>query len=269
MIRVESEGPPLVLIHGAGANAGVWEPLRAPLSSFDLYAPDLPGRGDSSGPACERAEDAARWLEGELEALDARGVIVLGHSYGGAVAIELALSSSRVAGLVLVASGARLRVHRAILEGAERAVQGGAPLPIDFCFTPHAPREAITLVAPLRDGIPTPANSSSYRPTVTPLHALITTYARAASATPPEATLADWRACDAFDRRGALAALDVPVLVMTGAADALTPPKYQRYLVEHLPRAQLELVEGAGHMLPWERPAELARAVRAWASGVG
>lgn len=239
MIRVESEGPPLVLIHGAGANAGVWEPLRAPLSSFDLYAPDLPGRGDSSSPACERAEDAARWLEGELDALDARGVIVLGHSYGGAVALELALSSSRVARLVLVASGARLRVHPAILEGAERAVEGGAPLPSDLAFTPLASRDAIDA------------------------------YARAASATPPEATLADWRACDAFDRRGALAALDVPVLVMTGAADALTPPKYQRYLVEHLPRAQLELVEGAGHMLPWERPAELARAVRAWVSGVG
>ena len=68
MIRVESEGPPLVSIHGAGANAGVWEPLRAPLSSFDLDAPDLPGRGDGSGPACEpttrRAGSRPRWPTG-------------------------------------------------------------------------------------------------------------------------------------------------------------------------------------------------------------
>jgi len=239
MMHLESEGPPLVLIHGAGANAAVWGPLHKPLSSFDLYAPDLPGRLGSEGPARERAGEAACWLDRELEALGVRDAIVLGHSYGGAVAIELALRSSRVAALVLVASGARLRVHPAILEGAERAVSGAAPLPIDFCFTPHASRDVIDA------------------------------YARAASTTPPEATLADWRACDAFDRRSELERIAVPVLVTTGAEDALTPPKYQHYLVEHLPRAQLELVERAGHMLPWEQPAELGAIVRAWASAVG
>ena len=88
MIRVESEGPPLVSIHGAGANAGVWEPLRAPLSSFDLDAPDLPGRGDGSGPACERADDAARWLEATLadrracDAFDRRDRARLGSGVG-------------------------------------------------------------------------------------------------------------------------------------------------------------------------------------------
>ncbi len=65
-----------------------------------------------------------------------------------------------------------------------------------------------------------------------------------------------------------LSAIRVPALVVGGTADVLTPPKYQRYLAEQLPRAQLELVEGAGHMLPFEVPHELARRVRAWAGGV-
>lgn len=229
---------PLVLVHGAGANAHVWAPLARELSSFDVVAPSLPGRCESAGEAPERAGDAARWLDARLDELGVRSAIVLGHSYGGAIAIELALRSARVEGLVLVASGARLRVHPSVIAMAEEAVSSDRPMPIGFAFTLGAPRDATEA------------------------------YALAASRTPPRATLRDWRACDAFDRMSELGRIDRPALVVTGADDVLTPPKYQRYLAEHLPRAQLEIVPGAGHMLPWEKPRELASLVRAWASGV-
>ncbi len=235
--RWQGDGPPILLVHGAGANAAVWEPLARELSGFEVFAPSLPGRCGSEGDAPERASDAAAWLEDAMAALDLRA-IVLGHSYGGAVAIELALRAARVLGLVLVASGARLRVHPGVLAMAEEAVRTEAPMPIDFAFSDGAPRAAIER------------------------------YAEAAARTPPVATRADWRACDAFDRMDAIGAIDRPALVATGASDALTPPKYQRFLAERLPRAQLELVAGAGHMLPWERPRELARVIRAWVSAV-
>ncbi|HEY8432831.1 MAG TPA: alpha/beta fold hydrolase [Sandaracinaceae bacterium] len=235
--RYRAEGPPLVLVHGAGGNARVWAPFARELSGFDVLAPSLPGRAGSAGPACARAADAARALEALLEELGVRGAIVLGHSYGGAVAIELALLSDRVASLALVASGARLRVRASVLAAAEEAVRTGVPMSLELAFAAGTPREAIEA------------------------------YERAAARTPPDAALADWRACDSFDRMGELGAIERPALVVGGALDALTPPKYQRYLAAHLPRAQLELVEGAGHMLPWERPRELARTLRAWASG--
>jgi pimeloyl-ACP methyl ester carboxylesterase len=235
-IRREADGPPLLLIHGAGANAAVWDPLARELSSFDVVAPHLPGRCGSEGPPLDRAEDAAAWIDALLRELGCADVIALGHSWGGAIALELALGSPNVRGAVLIASGARLRVHPSIFEGAQRAIESGEPMSVAFAFV-------------------SPENAAAYD--------------LAASSTPPIATLADWRGCDAFDRMDALERVRVPVLVATGAADVLTPPKYQRFLAERLPRAQLALIEGAGHMLPWEQPAAFTHLVRAWASGIG
>ena len=50
-IRSESDGPPLILLHGAGGNAELWRPLLPTFSAFDVVALSLPGRGDSPGPA--------------------------------------------------------------------------------------------------------------------------------------------------------------------------------------------------------------------------
>jgi pimeloyl-ACP methyl ester carboxylesterase len=236
--RREGEGPPLLLLHGAGANERVWEPLFSELSSFDVIAPSLPGRLASEGDAFDRASEAAAWIDALLEDLGARGVIALGHSYGGAIAIELALRSEKLAGLVLVSSGARLRVHPSILEGAAHAIETRVPLALGFAFTAHASKDAILA------------------------------YERAASVTPPEATLADWRGCDSFDRMEDVSSITVPALVAFGADDALTPAKYHRALADRLPRAELACIDGAGHMLPWEKPRELASALRAWASAV-
>ena len=240
VLREERQGPPLVLLHGAGASARVWAPLIGELGAFDVMAPSLPGRGGSDGEAPASALEAAMFVDELLAVFGARGAIVLGHSYGGAVAIELALLSSRVAGLVLVSSGARLRVHPMILEAAEKpqSPESGAML-ARFAFGPGASELAID------------------------------DYARALAAVPPAAALADWRACESFDRMDALARIAAPVLVVGGEEDALTPPKYQRFLAERLPRAQIELVPGQGHMLPFEAPALLARPMRAWAAAVG
>jgi pimeloyl-ACP methyl ester carboxylesterase len=91
-------------------------------------------------------------------------------------------------------------------------------------------------------------------------------YEVAVRETPPEAARRDWTACDRFDRIGALGGIAAPALALGGTADLLTPPKYHRYLAEHLPRAQLRLLEGRGHMLPWEDPHAFAREVRVFAA---
>lgn len=158
----------------------------------------------------------------------------MGHSYGGAVGIELALAHpGRFAGLVMVASSARLRVAPAILE-AVAAATAGAPFPLDFAF-----------------GADTPA-------------ATLAAYTADLARTPPAAALADWRACDDFDRRDQLARLTLPVLVVHGTADVLTVPRFQERLASSLPAAERVALDGIGHMLPWEAPAALARAVRGW-----
>lgn len=236
-LRLEREGPPLVLLHGAGANAEVWRPVCAKTHGFDLAAPSLPGRGESEGAPPATAAEAADGLERYLDALDVEAPILLGHSYGGAVAIELALRG-RAQGLVLVATGARLRVHPAVIAAAEAALSDGAPMSAALAFG---------------SGVET---------------STVAAYEDSASRTPPATALADWRACDAFDRMDALSEVRAPALVIAGEDDALTPPKFHAFLAERLPRAQLERIAGAGHMLPWSHTERLARMLRTWAAGV-
>jgi pimeloyl-ACP methyl ester carboxylesterase len=107
--------PPLVvLVHGAGCDHHVWDALCAVLACETLPI-DLPGRQRSEETKAT-AHDAAAAIVGELSSRGHRleDVVVVGHSYGGAVAIECALMVE-LAGLVLISTGARLRVHPDVL----------------------------------------------------------------------------------------------------------------------------------------------------------
>ena len=183
--------------------------------------------------APETAAEAAAWLAELITALELSRPIVLGHSFGGAVALELGFAKRvDVGALVLVSSGARLRVASVILDAAAKAT-ADAPLPLGFAFGSDTDR------------------------------GVVEAYGELAGQTPPDATLADWQACDGFDRLTALGELDARVLVVHGDRDQLTPVKYQRKLEQAIAGAERVEVAGAGHMLPWERPRELAEAVRA------
>ncbi len=227
----------IVLVHGAAGNAATFAPvLDRFLDRFgEASAIDLPGRGSSPGPALDRAERAAAWLLEELSRRRIARPLLVGHSYGGAVALSAALASSTdVAGVALVASGARLRVAPAILERAARL----ETLPLDFAFGPETPAEVIRA------------------------------YAAAAEGTPPATALADWQACDHFDVIGSLERVTVPALVMYGEQDELTPPKHQLRLAEAL-GAEAIAFAGRGHMLPWEDPDAVAAAVRRFVEKLG
>jgi len=140
------------------------------------------------------------------------------------------------AGLVLVGSAARLRVAPPVLATAAAAASpgGGPALPMDFAFAPGTAPEVLAR------------------------------YQATCQEVPAGSVLADWQACDAFDRRAALAAVTCPVLVLHGSDDLLTPPKHQGSLAGTLPQARRVEVEGAGHMLPWERPERVGAEAVDW-----
>jgi 3-oxoadipate enol-lactonase len=221
---------PVVLVHGASGNAATW-----PLDVWGgAVALDLPGRGAAAAevPLADVGALAA-WLLAALRARGLEGAVVVGHSLGGAVALTAALRRpDALGGVVLVATSARLKVSPAILAAVDAATPE-APFRLDAAFGPATPR------------------------------AVIDAYAAASAATPPATARADWAACDAFDVRAALRPLGLPALVVHGDADALTPAKHQVAFAEALGAARVAIA-GAGHMLPWEAPEAVARAVRGW-----
>jgi pimeloyl-ACP methyl ester carboxylesterase len=232
-----STGPALVLVHGAGGSHLHWPPALRQLPGRRVIAVDLPGHGTSPGPAPATVEGFARALVGLLEALHLEEVVVVGHSMGGAVALTLALEEpARVAGLVLVGSGAKLRVAPALLEAT---------------LDPALAAEAAELVAQWSFGS---LAGSAQRAL------LLETFA----ACGPGVAHGDFAACDAFDARARLGELRVPTLVLTGAEDRLTPPRFAQFLGEHLAGARVALVPEAGHLVMLEAPAVVAREVEAF-----
>jgi pimeloyl-ACP methyl ester carboxylesterase len=101
------EGPPMVLLHGAGDNALDWRWVIPTLATtHQVYAPDLPGSPDSARPAADYSPAFFEpFVAGFLDALDIEQATFVGNSLGGLVALRLALSEPAcVTTLILVDS---------------------------------------------------------------------------------------------------------------------------------------------------------------------
>lgn len=222
----------LVLVHGAGGSHLDWPtPLRR-LKGANVYDLDLPGHGRSEGPGRSSIAGYRDCLLAFLDALGLEKAIVVGHSMGGGIALDFALHyPDRLAGLILVGSGARLRVLPAILTGILSDFEATADLVLDYAYGPAASEQLKRLGR----------------------QRLLKTL--------PEVLHGDYAACDAFDVMECLGEVRCPALAIVGTADVLTPPKYSVYLRDHIPGAELVLVDAAGHMVMLEKPEVVAKAV--------
>lgn len=230
---------PLVLVHGAGGTHLHWPPGLRRLRHHNVYALDLPGHGHSRQQGRVTIEDYCQTLKESVDTLALPPFVLAGHSMGGAIAQEYALRHpERLAGLVLVGTGARLRVHPAILQGVQEDFASAAKVICDWaiCGTSAASHRRL--------------------------------YLRALLDVDPAVLLGDFHACDAFDVRQRLAQISVPTLVLCGDQDQLTPLKYSEYLQAHIPGARLVVVENAGHMVMLERPQKTAEAISSFLQGL-
>jgi len=222
------------LVHGSGGSSEVWRHQAQRLADVArVIALDLPGHGRSGGEGATRIEDSVAAVRGLLDALDVRSVVLGGHSMGGAVAQAFALAHPpRLAGLILVGTGARLRVMPEIFSALERDHDAGARFVTGLALAERAPEDLAAHV---------------YRVT---------------RAAPSRVLVGDFRACDVFDVMPRLGEIAVPTLVVCGAEDRLTPPKYAEFLRARIAGARLVLVPGAGHYVQLERPEETSAALR-------
>jgi pimeloyl-ACP methyl ester carboxylesterase len=226
-----------VFVHGAGGTASTWDLQR--LAFPAAVAVDLPGHRDG-GPGCRRVEEYAAWLHAALNQRGWYPAVLVGHSLGGAIVLASALTHPQdLVAMVLVATGARIRVAPAVLNGLLVDYPGTVDWIIARGLAPGAdPRLAQRLK-------------------------------EAMLAVPAEVTLGDFQACDAFDVMDRVEGIRIPALVIGAKEDQLTPPKYAEYLHAHLPGSRLEWVEHAGHMVHAERPREVNEAIRQFVSDLG
>ena len=227
-------GPPLVLLHGAGGAADLWQPQLDGLADVArIVALDLPGHGPLGGRGKPSIAAYAEWLDGLLVALGEEPPVLVGHSMGGAIAQTLALARpGRLAGLILVSTGARLRVLARLVDLLRVRPREGQRLIQELSFAPGTPREPVEMVE------------------------------RVLREAAPLVTLGDYVACDRFDVRDRLAGIRTPTLVVTGTEDQLTPLKYGRFLAETIPGARRVEIPDAGHFPQLEQPVRVNAAIR-------
>jgi 3-oxoadipate enol-lactonase len=221
-----------VFIHGSGCTSSVFAAQTAAFPNS--YAIDLPGHGtpNPDGPVTIAAYADA--LERELEARDIESAILCGSSMGGAIALEAGMRANpRIGALVLLGSGAKLRVAPALFESLERDFETGVRALVPAFFA---------------------------NPTAAQVDACVAEMLNVGQAQ----TIADFRACDAFDVTDRVAGLALPLLALTGEQDRLTPPKFAAFLADRVPGAEARILPQAGHLAMVEKPDETNAALRAF-----
>ncbi|HEU5360380.1 MAG TPA: alpha/beta hydrolase [Candidatus Deferrimicrobiaceae bacterium] len=231
----------IVFLHGPGGSHRTWRDQWAGLKGgARLVIPDLPGHGGSGGPARKSIEEYAAWLREFVAELELKRYVLAGHSMGGAIAQQAAIDGHPgIEALILTCTGAKLRVHPAIIDGIANRFRGFAPELVEMMMA----KEPDIF---LRDDVTSDVLST-----------------RAVT------FLSDFAACDAFDIRERLAGIHVPALIIAGDQDRLTPLKYGEYLAARIRGGVLKIIPGTGHLAMLERPVEVNNVITSFLQSLG
>lgn len=238
-----SDGPVVLLIHGAGMDSTVWYLQTRYLAHRGLraVAVDLPGHGRSEGEPLVTIADMADWVVRFIAAADLGSVHVVGHSMGTFIALELASRHAEaVSSITLCGTATSMPVHPELLDAAEHDL----------------PRAAALMAA---WGHAKPAHTA---PNPTPGLWMTGGAMALVEIGRPGVLTNDFRACMAYERAvDAAADVACPATVVIGLGDKMTPPKGGRALAAALRSAAVIELPATGHQMMTENPRAVKQAI--------
>jgi pimeloyl-ACP methyl ester carboxylesterase len=237
-----SEGrDPLILIHGAGGSYLYWPLEIRHMPGRGILAIDLPGHGESSGDVVQSIEAHVLAMLDFLDNLGINQAVLAGHSMGSAIAQRMSLDHpDRIKGLILVGSGAKLRVHPQLIEycRSEETYTKAVSQVVEWSFSQQADQKLVRLAE------------------------------ERMKAVSPSVLLTDFKACNEFDIRERVGYIKQPTLIICGEDDQMTPVRFSGYLAEKIRGSRLEVIPEAGHMVMLEKPEIVARLVDDFMDGI-
>ncbi|MBE8540321.1 alpha/beta fold hydrolase [Geoglobus acetivorans] len=226
----------LFYIHSSGSDAEQW---KYQLEAVGGYAIDLPNHGESYEAEIKSIDDYAFYVSETVKKTCGKAVIT-GHSLGGAVAQKVCVNYPELCiGLVLVGTGARLRVLPEILDELESRPDNAIEKILEMGF--------------FRKGDEYWRMREKYLKNSEVLHL-------------------DLMLCDKFDMledyRSGKVRIEVPVLIVVGAEDRLTPVKYAEFFKNHIENSKLVVIDSASHMVMVEKPDEFNSVLKAFLTDI-
>ena len=220
----------LIFVHGSGGCRDIW---RYQTEYFPgSHAVNLPGH--PHGQALESVEECVDWLREYIRAEGYGDIVLAGHSFGGAIALMYALRyPQELRGVIIIGSGARLRVHPMFLAPLEEAIKGNTQKWDEFI-------------------------EEMYRSTPEDYKAEIVEKQKAIG---PTVMLNDFLACDKFDIIGRVHEIKVPTLIICGELDVMTPVKFANYLGDKIANSRVVVVPQSGHFVFAEKPEVVNKAI--------
>ena len=239
--EIEGEGPPVVLVHGAGQDTTSWRyntPFFA--SSRMTVALDLPGHGKSEvpEPPISSTAEYARVVWGVIECLKLERPVLMGHSMGSGVCLTVALEHGDKIGGVVAVDGA----DRVVGVFAEEIHAAYLAAPLDLAL--EMSMESFRSLC-----------SKATRPE------RVEEIARDLLRIYPPITAADTQAFSSFDISDCSGEIDAPVLLIAGADDFLVTPVMVEDTAGRIRNSRVAILEGVGHFPHTEAPERFNEAV--------
>jgi pimeloyl-ACP methyl ester carboxylesterase len=227
----------IIFVHGSGAYGDIW---RYQTDYFPgSHAVNLPGH--PHGQTLNSVEECADWLKKYIEGRRYKDVVLAGHSLGGAIALMYALKyPQELKGVIIIDSGARLRVHPRYLAPCEKAINGN-------------PQEWYQLIEEI------------YRLTPEDYKREVIEKQKAIG---PAVMLNDFLCCDKFDIMDKVHQIELPALIICGELDVMTPVKYANYLGAKLANSRVEIIPQATHLALAEKPKAVNKAIEDFVKGL-
>jgi pimeloyl-ACP methyl ester carboxylesterase len=207
-------GETLFFLHGLGGNIYNWAyQIKHFSDSYQVIALELPGHGRSPGKGATSIEDYTALLHGFFEAMHLDKIILIGHSMGGAIALDYALKyQGSLKALGLVAAGAKFEISTQTLIKM---------------------KDNIESIFGALDKAKEKMKDIDERLVTNDLNVM----------------MGDVVAARKFNVTKLLPQVRIPTLIVCGTEDPLISTTTVEYLRDHIPEAQLFLIEGAGHMV--------------------
>ncbi|MDH4067773.1 MAG: alpha/beta hydrolase [Dehalococcoidia bacterium] len=220
----------IIFVHGSGGCGDIW---RYQTDYFPgSHAVDLPGHPD--GQILKSVEECVDWLSKYIKERGFEDVVLAGHSLGGAIVMTYALRyPQELKGIIVIGSGARLRVHPEFLAPCEEAIKGDG-------------RKWYKLVEEM------------YRLTPADYKREIMEKQKAIG---PAVMLNDFLCCEKFDVMDRVHEIKLPALIICGESDIMTPVKYANYLGARIANSRVVIVPRAGHFVLAEKPGVVNKAI--------